>query len=330
MLITDTERRLAREETILAVNPIADADQIEAVQVGGWTVVTRKGDFNPGDKVIYFEIDTALPLEDARFAFLRPRGCRTVDGADYHVLRTAKLRGTYSQGLVMPLADFPDLESLTFAKWETPPPVIAGQQAGPFPSGVEKTDSERVQNLRDVWDRISAYDWVPTEKVDGTSVTVFRDDTGELRVAGRNWEIARGDEQNVYWRAVLDAFGPDGPPTVHGQVIQGEIVGPNIQSNRLGLPKVRLFAFTFMVDGNHVSRSDWPDWLVPFAVPTVDLPFPATPEDAVTQVDGLKSVVSPGRLAEGVVWHTATGVRVPELGRSTWKAISNRYLLKEK
>jgi hypothetical protein len=47
-------------------------------------------------------------------------------------------------------------------------------------------------------------------------------------------------------------------------------------------------------------------------------------------VDGIKSIIAPERLAEGVVWHRSSGEPADVLGgRTTFKAISNRYLLKE-
>ena len=68
----------------------------------------------PGDHVAYFEIDSMLPADDPRYAELQKRGQRTVpvsntitgEGREItgHVLKTARLRGVYSQGLVMPLS----------------------------------------------------------------------------------------------------------------------------------------------------------------------------------------------------------------------------------
>lgn len=97
-------RRLVTLEEVADVQPIPDADAIERARVRGWDVVVRKGEVHPGDVVLYFEIDAALPLEDPRFAFLEPRGRKVLeDGTAVHVLKTARLRGQYSQGLVIPM-----------------------------------------------------------------------------------------------------------------------------------------------------------------------------------------------------------------------------------
>jgi hypothetical protein len=51
-------RKLATIQTVNAVEPIANADAIEKIRVLGWWVVVKKGEFKPGDKVVYFEIDS--------------------------------------------------------------------------------------------------------------------------------------------------------------------------------------------------------------------------------------------------------------------------------
>lgn len=339
----DESRRLATVERITSIAPIPGADAIEQARVRGWTVVVKKGEFAEGDLVVYFEVDTALPLDDPRFAFLAPRGTKTFDGADFHVLRTAKLRGVYSQGLVLPLSDFGWFETnismagvdvterLGLGKWEAPIPVGGGQIAGPFLTEyASKTDSERVQNLAAAWPAIQAHTWFATEKVDGTSATYSRDMDGNLRVMGRNWEIKEGD--NTYWN-VLGRY-PELVETLQpGDAVQCELVGPGIQGNPLGLSDVRPVIFDVWRDRKVVPRGQWPDVIadaVKWAAPILDLSMPATPEEAVAQVDKLKTVVgAAGRQAEGVVWHNAIGQALPELGdRSTWKAINNAYLLK--
>ena len=265
-IIRDDVRRLATVEAITNIAPIPDADAIVQAHVRGWTVVVTKGEFREGQLVVYFEVDTALPLTDPRFEFLGARASKTVDDVAYHVLRTAKLRGVYSQGLVMPLADFPELDqglavgadvtaSLGLGKWEAPIPTGNGQQVGPFLSQyASKTDSERVQNLLDVWETIRAHEWYATEKVDGSSATYVRDADGRVRVMGRNWEIAEGD--NTYWN-VLARYTELVASLRPGDAVQCELVGPGIQANPLGLFDVRPVVFDVWRDRRVVRRRDW-------------------------------------------------------------------------
>jgi hypothetical protein len=63
-------RKLASIRTIIDVKPIEGADKIQAYQVDGWWVVDQKDAHQIGDKVIYFEIDSFLPIKP-EFEFLR-------------------------------------------------------------------------------------------------------------------------------------------------------------------------------------------------------------------------------------------------------------------
>ena len=63
-------RTLATVQVVNAVEPIPNADAIEKVRVRGWWVVVKKGEYRPGDTVVYCEIDSLLP-ERPEFEFLR-------------------------------------------------------------------------------------------------------------------------------------------------------------------------------------------------------------------------------------------------------------------
>ena len=81
-------RKLVSINTIDAITPIEGADKIELAHIGGWNVVIGKGEFEVGQKVFYFEIDSMLPLSDSRFSFLEIRGKKMQDGILYHKLKT--------------------------------------------------------------------------------------------------------------------------------------------------------------------------------------------------------------------------------------------------
>lgn len=90
-----SERALAHVEQIVDIQPIEGADKIEVATVLGWKVVISKADnFKVGDKVVYIEIDSKVP-DRPEFEFLRDRKFR---------VRTIRLRGQYSQGLIVPLS----------------------------------------------------------------------------------------------------------------------------------------------------------------------------------------------------------------------------------
>ncbi len=354
-----TERALATIRTIDAIEPIPDADAIEAAKVGGWTVVVRKGEFAAGEQAVYFEIDSFLPMDRVQYNFLAPRGVRKMtldDGSvvEGHVLRTAKLRGVYSQGLLLPIDDFHDLtitvvdgveyvnhddgedvsEVCGVHKWDPPIPVeLSGAVAGPFPTHlVRKTDADRVQNFTD--DELGLLrelgTWIATEKVDGASCTILRDSDGRLRLCSRNWELAApalGDTPNTMWRLAYEHVEAN---IEDGQWVQAEVIGEGIQKNPLKLKGQRLVVFGYgtIADGP-MPRPNWPEWIDGIAVPIYPLSFPPSVDDAIGQVDQLDSLLSPGHRAEGIVWHDITNHPFDLLdGRSCFKVISNRYLLK--
>lgn len=90
-----SERALAHVEQIVDIQPIEGADKIEVATILGWKVVISKADsFKVGDKVVYIEIDSKVP-DRPEFEFLRDRKFR---------VRTIRLRGQYSQGLIVPLS----------------------------------------------------------------------------------------------------------------------------------------------------------------------------------------------------------------------------------
>ncbi|MFT4286085.1 hypothetical protein [Nocardioides sp.] len=71
------------------------------------------------------------------------------------------------------------------------------------------------------------------------------------------------------------------------------------------------------------------DWIRDLSAPVYDFTLPATVREAIEQVETLKSLLAPGRDAEGVVWTHVDGVSLAALGdRPVWKSISARYLTK--
>lgn len=188
-----TERKLASVRKIADIQPIPGADAIDVATIDGWKVVVKKGEFQIGDLAIYFEIDSWIPKDVAPFL---NKG-RTYNGVEGERLRTVKLRGQVSQGLLLPVNcihghatventatgigmivnEGIDLtEFLNIQKYEKPlPGALVGVARGSFPSFLRKTDQERAQNMtRDLrrWEDEGAM-WEVTEKLDGSSMTCY-------------------------------------------------------------------------------------------------------------------------------------------------------------
>jgi hypothetical protein len=101
-------RRLVTVRTVSEIRPIKGADNIELAIIDGWQCVIKKGEFKVGDKGLYFEVDSFVPAKDPRFWFLEKSF--TMWNNHYGArIRTIKLRGEISQGLLLPLKEFPEV-----------------------------------------------------------------------------------------------------------------------------------------------------------------------------------------------------------------------------
>jgi len=147
-----SSRKLVSVQEITNIEPIEGADRIEVARILGWRVVVGKDmHLKPGDRVAYFETDSLLPAYDPRYKSFQKRGQKTMIVGSMevtgHVLRTVKLRGVYSQGLIMRLDELgfrytpavgTDItDKANVLKYEEPLPMGGMQVAGsthPAPS----------------------------------------------------------------------------------------------------------------------------------------------------------------------------------------------------
>lgn len=185
-------RKLATIQRIKELLPIKDADRIELAIINGWQVVTQKGQHMVGDLVVFYEIDSFLPASDPRYASFEDRFINWGDKRGMR-LKTIKLKKQLSQGLILPIRNFDELqknrslaegddvtEILKIEKWEAVEPngpaVATGAKTRSFPFFLRKTDQERIQNYGGLVSRALDEEFEVTVKKDGSSMTVFRVD----------------------------------------------------------------------------------------------------------------------------------------------------------
>ena len=101
MIIND-KRALAYTAKIEEVKEIPGYDRVEHARVGAgwWCIVSKSDNFKPGDICIYFEVDSKVPANDERFAFMEKRNYK---------VKTLRMCKVYSQGLIMPITAFPEI-----------------------------------------------------------------------------------------------------------------------------------------------------------------------------------------------------------------------------
>jgi RNA ligase (TIGR02306 family) len=262
------ERKLASVRVINDIHPIDGADMIELAIVDGWKVVVAKNvGHKLGDMVVYCEIDSFLPIRE-EFEFLRKSSYKKMGEQEGFRLKTIKLRGQVSQGLILPLnvlktteiiqtkitkqvwgnqielfaedgtpmVDIGDdvTEVLGIVKYEPPIPAeLSGKVKGLFPSFLRKTDEERVQNLAKEYEGYkltSAHKFYVTEKLDGSSATFYFKD-GVFGVCSRNLELIE-TEGNTFWKVARELRLEELLGTLENNIcLQGELIGEGVQGN---------------------------------------------------------------------------------------------------
>lgn len=336
-------RKLASIQKVKNLESIEGADLIEKATVEGWSVVVQKGLHKVGDLVCFCEIDSVFP-DAPEFEFLRARKFR---------IKTVKLRGQISQGICFPMSvlegkkydadmrvDFvysfeegmDVTELLKIEKYEPPVPAhLSGLVKGNFPGFLFKTDEERVQNIEVVLERHRGKEFYYSEKLDGTSMSVYFYD--EFGVCSRKLDL-KETESNAYWQVARIEKIEEKLKTVGNVAVQGELIGPGIQGNKYKVNSLQFKLFNVF----DIKEGKYYDFysLLQFAkdlgfctVPILSSAFilEHTVSDLLQMADG-NSKLNPLGLREGIVFRTIAETHDPDLGRLSFKAISNKYLLK--
>ena len=340
-----SERKMATVRLIDEIRPIKDADAIEAAVVGGWVVVIKKGEFRAGDLAVYLEIDSWVPHAIAPF-LSKGQEPREFNGVKGERLRTVKMRGQVSQGMLLSIETaFPgsdrrfwwsqvnvDIsERLGIQKWEDPVPAqLAGDVEGAFPSVIPKTDQERIQNLTEelkTWQSNIAFTWEVTEKLDGSSMTVFVHNDRE-GVCSRNWSLKETAGNTLWSVARRERLIEKVRQTGRNLALQGELIGECIQGNAYNIKgqDFRLFDIYDIDRGEYLGPLERRVFAETHGIKHV--PVLATEmvieewvTGLLTMADGV-SILNPKTNREGWVFKCNT------FGGPSFKTISNKWLTK--
>jgi RNA ligase (TIGR02306 family) len=340
------ERKLATTRKITDIRAIDGADVIELATVGGWNVVVAKDvRYKVGDIVVYCEIDSFLPIRE-EFEFLRKTSYKKMGDQEGFRLKTIKLRGQVSQGLILPIEVLPitqfatahDLpegmdvtEMLSIVKYEAPIPAeLSGKVKGGFPYFLHKTDEERVQNLVNEYEEYkltSKHQFYMTEKLDGSSATFYMNE-GEFGVCSRNLELLE-TEGNTFWKVARELDLENKLKEKGNICLQGELIGEGIQGNPYKI-KGQVVHFFNGFDIDKQTRLSINDFLILLdelellSVPVLGVAvlLPDTVEEMLKLSED-KSRLNKLTEREGVVIRSLDNT-------ISFKAISNKFLLSEK
>jgi RNA ligase (TIGR02306 family) len=244
---------LATIQKVYNVRHHPNADSLDLVQVLGWQVVTKRDEFKEGDLCVYICIDTVLP-EKPEFEFLRNKNFR---------IKPIRLRGEESAGIAFPLSILPPrispltnesspyitgddvTEILNIKHYEKPIPAeLAGQAYGGLPGYIIMTDEDNLRSYPDAVPELWGHPFYITRKDDGCSGTFFVKGE-EFGVCSRRIHL-KESETNGFWRMARKYDLTNVIRTAFPNkdiAIQGEVVGPGIQKNKLGLKELELHVF---------------------------------------------------------------------------------------
>jgi RNA ligase (TIGR02306 family) len=317
----------------------------------GWDVVVKKGDFKPGDLGVFIIIDSIVP-DIPEFSFLKDKHFR---------VKTIKLRGQVSQGLFMHLGILAGLANsegegayadegfdvtslLGVKKYEKEIPAqLRGKVKGTRPGWLPKTDETQIQSakyaLEEIWDE-PVY---VTLKCDGSSATYYFK-SGKFGVCSRNMEY-EVDDANAFcnWarehklQETMTEYG-------HHIAVRGELCGPGIQKNNMGLKEVSFFVFDILdiETGKYLDFADMQQIIQELdltQVPVIGqgvflkdyLSFPVLTGslDNLLAFTDKQIYPSNNSLAEGIVIRPMHEMKSNALrGRLSFKVVSRPYQLK--
>ena len=203
--------------------------------------------------------------------------------------------------------------------------------------------STRIQAFPGVISRHSDCLFAVTEKLDGTSTSyywhdVLGDGSYTFGACSRNRDLLPGNGAQWTVAANLglqEALRKEQVDNGRHLALQGELVGPNIQSNKLALPSVTWFCFNVYDIKNRqfLSHDHFIEWCtrnhIPH-VPVIEHGFSLEEQtvDSLVSYVTRKSLLNPQVWIEGGVFRPLVERRDPDLGRLSFKAINPEFLLK--
>ena len=323
------------------LTPHTNADSLELAQILGWQMVVKKGEYEVGDAVVYFPIDTILPQElSDRFG--------VTSYLSKGRIKCVKLRGEPSFGLAMPYSILPPAPDVIFAigenvadyfpgvkKYEPPVRITASDAEPDHPLFIKYTDIENMRNFPDIFQVGEMV--VLTEKIHGCNsrVAIIEDELMAGSHGLRRKRPENGDfASSLYWyplslppvREMLEDLA-----TRHRQIILfGEIYGSKIQSLDYGHKgTIGYRVFDVFIDGKYL---DWHSFLsicyqydIDMVPAVAMIPFSLDTIKEHSEGNTLLMQDNP-HIREGVVVKPVWERSDPKIGRVALKYVGDPYL----
>ncbi len=305
-----------------------NADRLEIAVVKGWESVVQRGTHKVGDKVVYVPIDAVLPLE------LSDK-LGVTNYLSKGRVRTAKLRGVYSQGMIMndvPSGfelgdDVKDIFGITKFIPPPPPANLSGKQRKTHPDFHRYTDIENIKNFPDVLQEGELVSI--TEKIHGTNFRSgkFHAELGPdtFHVGTHNTNLVENPD-NTYWKMagkykLKEILEPN-------MIIYGEVYGFGVQKLTYDLKTQDVGFFDLMVDGKYINADDFKAFCKEHNLPQVPILYEGPWNISLMNLANGSSTIAK-HIREGIVIKPQVERYDRQVGRVAIKHLSEKYLLKD-
>ncbi len=308
-------------QTITEIDEHSAADRLEIVKILGTQCVVPKGDYKPGQKVIYFPPDMLIPEVEADRLGVKKYLKHVMWGGKKVQSRIAacRIRGVSSFGFLAPcLSEFEegfDVTSLYDAEKYEPPTVLhlPGIKGGRR-FQLEPGDFTKYTNIQHYWrypDVFKDEEVVVSEKIHGSSSRV-----GVL-FEGGEWVYAAGSHK-VRWMQCKEAYRYWKPLESSGMlsmlaelcgesvdvIVYGEIFGSSVQDLDYGAEGDEGYrVFDIKVNGRYLNWHDVQIFCLNHEVPMVPTLYTGPwvgVEHVLDEISmGLTSVGEPKRKFKG-------------------------------
>jgi RNA ligase (TIGR02306 family) len=308
------------------LEPHPNADTLSIAHIKEWQCIVKTEEFKGVTLGAYIPIDSLLPATP-EWEWMKEKHYR---------VRTIKLRGVLSQGILIPAkpewVEGQDIGTeLGITKYEPPEPSQFQGDTVKSTDGFEKyTDIENWKNYPDIIPE--GEEVVISEKIHGTN-SRFGIINNEFRVGSHNLCKDPAGDKNVYSKVArkldLEKKLRENYPNCN-IIIYGEIYGKGIQKLAYGKPEHELAVFDIKIDGRHLNFDEFLVALSKLGLKSVPiLKVGAFLTAYLDLADGVTTAGNGLHAQEGIVIKPVRERFHSELGRVILKRISDRYLLKQ-
>ena len=341
-------------------HPNADRLLIAKLKNLGFQFIVPLGNWQPEDKCLYFPIDSILTEDLLTSMNLVGK----LSGAKKNRVKTIKLRGQISMGLVAPLSL---IENLSKDKWTSEeitrflgitkyepeinlPKELEGSLEA-LPNGISIYDIEGADRFQSVLQTLMNEPVWITEKLEGSHITcsainATTNDGSNITeyVSQRRFTIIqKDDKEHMFWIAAKKQNLLEAAKNIlkerNARIvnIRGEFVGPNVQSNIYRLLERKIYIFDIQIDGKYLRCDELIETLEKYNLFEYHVPILAKNvllkdwlgDISVQEASNGKSVLF-DTLREGIVIKPMAERLEPELaGRLILKQRSPEYLSNE-